>query len=317
MIESRIASLILCFFIVTSTDFASAMTVYMEDGSEIEAQSAWKEGDRVYLRINSDLSLDFPVSEVKMGKSGLAGEPRERSAKPDRVARASAPPRYRDAIDELMQVTGYRRDFHDIFGRAGRGEIEQILADSFSPQMAEKTLRRCLERRLVNRELATVLAWYKGPVGAKIAEADSIWDFNQWEKTLTYYGIDTAPGYRERMNLIGEIEKSTGLSEMETRLSKGLLQRMLNAVPPDFPNAYEIKERLKLELPTLEGSRKKMIQRWAYSYRELSMNELGAHLRFLRSPCGRKYITAIRESNEEIFRRVAMNIEKEFNKYVR
>jgi hypothetical protein len=317
MIGSKTSFSILCLLTLFFADAAMARTIYMQDGSEMEAQSAWKEGDTVYLRINSDLCLDFPASDVKLSKSGIAEDPGDKQAKPDNRPKAATQLRYRDTIDELLQVTGYRQDFSDIFGRAGRGEVEQILADSFSPQLAEKTLRKCLERKLGNHELSAVLTWYKSPVGAKVVEADSIWDFNRQEKTLTYVGIESAPGYKERMNLITQIEKCTGMSDAETRLTKTLLQRMLAAVPADFPDAYEVKESIKNEMPTTEGNRKKLIQRWAYSYREMSLNELGDYLRFLRSPTGKKYITAVREANEEIFRKVATNIENEFKKYVK
>jgi hypothetical protein len=63
-------------------------------------------------------------------------------------------------------------------------------------------------------------------------------------------------------------------------------------------------------------NRKKVIQKLAYGYRDLSLNELNDYLKFLRSATGKKYISAVWEATEEIFKKVGLNIEKEFRKYV-
>jgi hypothetical protein len=307
---------ILWLLIVSCADFAAAMTVYMIDASEIEAQSAWKDGERVYVRINPDLCLDFPASEVNARKSGLTDDTHVRTPLAERGAKKPAPARSAGIMDELVEVSGHRRDLNDVFGRASDGEFEQLLAETFSPALAEKAFRRCLERRLNQRELAVVLAWYKSPVGRKIVEAESIWDFNRKENTLTYAGLESAPGYKERMNLIGQIEKMAGASVVETRLSQNIIHKMINAIPPDHPEGTEIKHRLKNSIPTYESNRKENIEKWAFGYRDLSLAELRDYLNFLRSASGKKYMAAVREATEEIFNKVAVNIEKDFRKDV-
>jgi hypothetical protein len=310
----RKTSFILWLLIVSCADIAAAMTVYMNDESEIEAQSAWREGEKVFVRINPDLCLDFPDSEVNARKSGLANDPKVRMPLAEREAKKSAPARSGNIMDELVEVSGHRRDLADVFGRASDGEFEQLLAETFSPVLAEKALRRCLERRLNYRELAAVLAWYKSPVGVKIVEADSIWDFNRKEKTLTYAGLESAPGFKERINLIGQIEKVAGASAVETKLSQNIIHKMMNAIPADYPEAKEIKDRLKNTIPTFESKRRENIEKWAYGYRDLSLLELRDYLKFLRSATGTKYMAAVREATEEIFNKVAVNIEKDFRK---
>jgi hypothetical protein len=315
MTMHRLTVFILLLVLFSFTRISSAMTVYMKDGSEIEAQSAWKKGEKVYIRVSPDLRLEFPASEVNLGKSGIVTASLERKRRTVMVSEASAPASYSDVIDELIDVSGQRRDFKDIFGRGDWGLVEQLFADSCTPELAEKTLRRCLKRRLDNRELAWLLAWYKSPLGSKIVEADSVLDFNRREKTLTYAGIDNAPGYKERMNLIGQIEKSSGLAEIETRLTQNLMQKMISAIPPLHPEGYELRAKLRENTLTLEENRKKLVRNWAYSYRELSLKELNDYLKFLRTATGSKYMAALREATEDIFGKVSSNMENELRKY--
>jgi hypothetical protein len=295
---------------------ADAMTVYMMDESEIEAYSAWQVGERVYVRVNPDLCLDFPSSAVDVRKSGIS-VPRANSPMVDGQTRAASSAMSGDVLDELVMVAGHRRDINDLFGRNTHSEIDQLLSGTFSPALAEKSFKRCLARRLTNRELAAVLAWYKSPVGMKIVEADSVLDFNRTEKTLTYVTMESAPGYKERMYLIGQIEKMTGASEIEIKLTRSIIHNMIIAIPDDFQDAKEIKKRLQEEIPTLKSKRQENIDKWAYSYRGLTIVELRDYLKFLRSATGSKYVAAVREATEEIFRKVAMNIEKDFRKEVR
>jgi hypothetical protein len=317
MTNSKKISFILWLLIVSFADIAAAMTVYMNDESEIEAQSAWTDGERVYVRVDPELRLDFPASEVNVRKSGIANDSKERAPKVDREAKTPAPARSGDIIDELIEVTGHRREFDETFGRSGRGEIEQLFADTFTPALAEKSFKRSLARKLNNRDLAVVLAWYKSPVGRKIVEADSVWDFTLVEKASAYVAVDSAPGFKERMNLISQIEKISGASEIATRLTQNIMHKMIAAIPPDYPDAIEIKKKIKDEIPTLEMSRKKNIQNSAYIYRYLSLNELRDYLRFLRSATGKKYMAAVQAATAEIFKKVAVNIEKDFRQYVR
>jgi hypothetical protein len=289
----------------------------MNDESEIEAQSAWKDGEKVYVCINPELCLNFPASEVNIRKSGISNGPQERMATADQGARKSAPVRSGNIMDELIVAAGHRREFNDIFGRAGRGEIEQFFADTYSPELAEKTFKRCLEKRLNHRDQAMALAWYRSPVGRKVVEADSVWDFNIHENSYNYVKADSTPGFKERMNLTGQIVKYTGTSDIATRLTHNMLKKMMNDIPPDYPHAQELKKRIQDEIPSFETNRKISVHRMAYTYRYLSLSELRNYLQFLRSATGRKYTLAVQVATEEIYRKVAMNLEKDFRRYVR
>jgi hypothetical protein len=95
MTMHRLTVFILLLVLFSFTRISSAMTVYMKDGSEIEAQSAWKKGEKVYIRVSPDLRLEFPASEVNLGKSGIVTASLERKRRTVMVSEASAPASYR------------------------------------------------------------------------------------------------------------------------------------------------------------------------------------------------------------------------------
>lgn len=313
--RAYIVSLLL---VLACADLAAAQTVYMNDKSEIEAQSAWKDGETVYVVVNRDLCLDFPVTEVDIRKSQISTVTKPRMPQPakpvDQDTAEAVSTKSTDMVDELIQVAGHRRILNDTFGTNTHSYIDEILARSFSPELAERTLKKTLERRLNSRDLAAVLAWFKGRVGRKIVEADSVVDFNEEESRLTYVTTDSSPDIKERKNLIAQIEKLARASEAETKLTRGLMIKMMNAIPPDFPDSKEVKQRIKDELPRLETKRKENVARWAYSYRGISVSGLREYLKFLRSGPGKRYTDAVREADAKLFEKVAANMEKDFRK---
>lgn len=303
----------LLLLVLCCSDAGAAMTVYMEDASEIEAESAWRDAERVYVQVNPELILDFPLSEVDIRKSKIPDEQQVRTPAVLKRREESAPAASGDLLDELVEMAGIRRDFSDLFGGSGYTDIERIFTKTFSPELAEKTTKGHLKRKLSQRGLAEVVAWYKTPVGRKIVEADSILDFNRKVKTKTYVTTDSGPAFRQRMELVGQIDKATGTAEVEARMLKNMYQKMMDAIPPDYPEAKEIKERLKTIAPSIETIRQDTINGWAYSYRALSLNELRDYLKFLRSANGRKYMAAVLESTEEIMKKVSINMGKELH----
>jgi hypothetical protein len=303
--------------VLSCADFAAAMTVFLKDDSEIEAQSAWREGEKVFVRVNSELCLDFPAGEVNLGATKLSRPPRESLTVAGGNAAASRSAGSTGVLDELIRVAGHRREFNDTFGRNTHTAVDEIFSRSFTPALAEETFKRSLQHRLSQREMATVLAWYKTPAGRKIVEANSVFDFNRREKSLTYARTESVPGLKERLSLISQIEKAIGASEQETKLVKSILLKMEECIPADFPDAKDVKKRLRAEIPVQETKRKEQIEQWAYAYRYLSLQELRNYLEFLRSPTGRRYMDAVRVGNEELFRKVALNIEREFRKDVK
>ncbi|HJV65383.1 MAG TPA: DUF2059 domain-containing protein [Geomonas sp.] len=314
----RICSLVVLLLVLSFAHFAQAMTVYMMDDSEMEAQEAWKEGDNVYLRVDGDTVLTLPASEVNLAKSGVVIQPaRKTGAAPARRAALPEPRSEAEVVDQLIEVAGFRRDLNDLFGRIGRGETEELLAQTFSPAMAEQPFKRSLKRKLSHVELNSVLKWYKSPLGYKVVEAESVWVYNGKEKRLTYVRLESVPGHRERMNLAREIDRETGVSEVEAREMAVMLRKMMKSIPSDFPDAKEIKARIEKEIPKLKDTRKENVEKIAYAYRYFSLGELHEYLRFLRSPIGRKYMAAVREATEALFQKVAINMEKDFRQEVR
>lgn len=243
--------------------------------------------------------------------------PQETPPKTDMAATRPAHRGSSDIITELAVVAGHRRDLNDLFGRGGRSQLEQFLSEVYSPEVAEATFKRCLVQKLDHQELANVLAWYKSPLGRKIVDADSVVDFNRREHVLMYASNDAEQGFRERMHLVGQIEKSVGGAEFEIKLMKLMLHKMVNSIPPNFPDKERFRERVKDLIPALESKQKENTQKYAYTYRDLSLRELHSYLTFLHSSTGRKYISAVKEGTEELFKKVAINFEKDFHDQIK
>lgn len=297
-------------FLLSCANLTVAQTVYMNDGSELEAQAAWIKGEKVYVSMNADLSLDFPTADVDLSKSGI------RSHSPQSIPvtekrKTYAAPKSHDALDELLRVAGHRRAMDDLFGRNDHTRISEVYARAFTPALAEKAIRDALRRTLNPREIAEVTSWFKSRVGRKFVEADSIWDFNQRENELTYVGNKGVPDLKERLKVAGEIDRIYGSSEDATRITKQIITTIINAIPNDFPEANEIRKRMREEIPTRETQRDDAVAALSYSYRFLSLSEHRQYMNFLRSTPGKKYVSAVREATVVITQKVARNLEKE------
>jgi len=317
--------MLLSFFVLVlfCSTASAAVTVYMMDASEIEAQSAWIEKETVFIQVNPDLRLTFPAAEVDLRKSNLEqatkktttpeGKPGNKpdakpGTKPDPVTARKGGTQA--LLDELGEVVGFRRDLEDLFRTHLTDDMDRIIDKNFNPAVAERTVKRHLGRKLSTRELQEVLAWFKSRLGKRVLELDSVWDFNRKEKMNTYVGRDTAPGFKERQELVSQIEKTTGTAAVQMRMVEYMYRRLLHAIPPNLPEGKVIKERIQTLLPTLDTLRKQTVTGWLYVYRDLSTGELRDYLRFVRSTSGRKYFTSTNEALEEVFREMAINLEK-------
>jgi hypothetical protein len=280
--------------------------VYLMDSSEIEVESAWIEGDTVKARVNENLCLSFPLAEVDLRKTGLQ---RQADASPPKRVR---PPAETDLVDRLINVIGFRRDFDDMLRPGRDDDMDRLVNDKFNPEVAEKTVKKHLRKLLGQHDLEEVLAWYTSPTGKKLLEAESVWDFNRREKKTTYVSRENVPGYRERMEVSRQIVKTTGIAELETRMMTHLYRRILGTIPKNYPDGEEIKAKISKDMPELETVRQEKINGMAYSYRLLSIGELRSYHDFLRTSSGRKYVKALNDANEEIFRQLAINVERSF-----
>ncbi len=64
----RNLALILCVWLMTA-GICLGKQVYLRDGSIVDCQSFWKQGDKVMVKINRDVIVDFQKSEVNMKRT--------------------------------------------------------------------------------------------------------------------------------------------------------------------------------------------------------------------------------------------------------
>lgn len=64
-------SLVLLLFICST---ASGMTVYMKNNEQIDAESAWRQGNTIHVRVNRDTLLDFSIDDVDVKKTNISSK---------------------------------------------------------------------------------------------------------------------------------------------------------------------------------------------------------------------------------------------------
>lgn len=308
----KVFSSVSLLLILFCADACATVTVYMKDGTEVEAQVAWFMGESVYVQLQPEVRLEFSRDEVDLAKSKLPEGRRVSVAEAKRAAQKAAPRGYSELLDELVVMSGIERDLKDFFGRSELGDVNRIFSEAVSVEGAEKTMKKHFQRKLSQSCVEEVLRWYESPVGKKIVEADSVVVFNRKVEVKNFISMDKRPDFKERMGLVGQIEKTIGAAAREERILKYMVDRMIKAIPADYPDADRIKELIRSDLDEPEGFRQHFVENWAYTYRSLTLDELRAYLQFLRSANGKKYSNAMLDANEEIFKKVAGKIVQYF-----
>jgi len=69
VIQKRIISCLLGALLALTVTCTEARTVYLKSGEEIDAESAWRQGGKVFVKVNRDALVDFPASEVNLDKT--------------------------------------------------------------------------------------------------------------------------------------------------------------------------------------------------------------------------------------------------------
>jgi hypothetical protein len=118
----------------------------------------------------------------------------------------------------------------------------------------------------------------------------------------------------ERMKLLKEIESSTGLTELQMRLTERMLRRLAKATPVEVPHRAEFLEKMYSDMPSHEELRKQNLGDSAYDLRTLSLEELRAYQQFLASSPGQKYTAATLDAAAEIMGKVMDKLGVELGK---
>lgn len=288
------------------------VSVFMKNGEIIEAQEAWGEADTIFIQVNPEVLLDFPAVEVDLKKTKI------RKLKP---AKATL-----ELVDQVMEISGTRQQieaFGSHFGgNAGNRSTESpdimdgIFRESFNPSDAWNIIHQHLAQKLDQRTLSDVLGWYKKPIGVKIAQIDSENDPDRQQKIDAFLSNEATLIPKARLRLVAEIEKAIGLSEFEVRVTERSVRAMMEAIPADFPDKEKLRRQmagsLKEQKNSLEKVRQKNVGRTVYSCRDLSTEELGEYLEFLRSASGSKYTKASIEGVGKMFDKFMDQVKKRF-----
>lgn len=299
MNTTRITTLAVFASLLACTTAFAKVSVYLKDGSELEAQRAWTEGDKVQVLVNRDTLVDLDANEVDLQKSKIQVKVQKK------------------LVDEVIEVGGTRKQLEKMLKSSGSDdEFDKVLQESYSVAQAERVVRTHFSRKLDEKTLAKVLEWLKSPTGRKIIDAESTPDPERVQKKKTFLDREAASDMAERIKLLQEIESSTGISELQIHLAERMFRRLAKATPENVPRRAEILEKVYSGMPSREEIRKQNLENSAYTLRDLSLEELREYQHFLTSAAGKKYNAATLDAAAEIIGKVMDKLGVELGKKV-
>lgn len=287
---------------------ASAMTVYMKNGDEIDAASAWQKDGKVFVKVNRDVLLDFPSAEVSLDMTFAANN------RPLKVRTKAGQARTGDKdfqrlVMKSLEMSGFNKQIdaipEQIKSQAVNApasldpqiqeSVMQIMLDSFNPDAVKRTAQAYFRKHADSRTLENIISWLESPLGRKITEAEMSKVGEGPEGLQRYLAeIENNPPSASRMALMTSLEKETKATELTVKMITDMIKgfvRVSATTPAEKARLLkETDKEIKKMLPAMKnGLRQQMIASLLYTYSELSDEEMGRYLRFTKTESGKKF----------------------------
>jgi hypothetical protein len=198
-------------------------------------------------------------------------------------------------------------------------ELSAILAQAlsgFDGQKAKKKIISYYRSHLSSETLKAVLSWTKSPLGLKIREVEAARAINSPEiaqQQLSRYDVEALPA--QRRTLVRELDKSGQATEMTLQLVTDAITGAMGAIPAKTPEEKkarkEIEKQAALKKNEMVPELRKMVQAsLAYTYQDLSDNELMEYIAFLHTEPARKFTRATMGAMSEMTKTMSATIIK-------
>ena len=171
--------------------------------------------------------------------------------------------------------------------RLARGPVpDEVLAalteaakESFDPRTLREDVMLTLARGMTVADMSEALAWLETPLGRRVTRAEERSAATLTPQALQAFaeGPEKKPLGERRARLISELVAATKGVEHAANLTEGVA-RLRSSLPPEV-----LREQIAASVPTV----------YAYVYREVAHSDLGAYVRFSRSPLGVRYTDAV------------------------
>lgn len=203
------------------------------------------------------------------------------------------------AVDELLELAGLRAQLEALaegvraqlrvmpagLDAPDRAEVDRIVARHFDAGMLRARIRLELARHADPAKLAAALAWYRSPLGRRIARA---------EVAAISAGRGEVPWPSDaRLALLERLDERGGASETALDVAMALARSLARAAEAFRPahlrlTSDQLEERIALaRIQALAPIRIACLQNMLFAYRGLGDAEIAEYVRFVESPAGR------------------------------
>lgn len=325
--KKMVCVVVLVLLGVVSTAFGAA-TVFLKDGTKLTGNSAWVEGNSVYLSKGADtyeLSAEEVLMEetLKFNRIGMYADTAIVDPKQPQVVRGASD----DLIDQIMSGSSLDRQIDQLMEQFSAGalssaatpEVGEMLSQAlagFDGTKAKARIRAYYRSHLDNKTLEAILAWTKTPLGKKVREVEASLAVRSPEQAQQIMNTNDEEALApQRRALIRDLDKAGRATEMAMQMVSDAMSGAMAAIPAK--TAEEKKARKEIEKQAAQKKeemmpelRRMVLASLAYTYSDLSDKELGEYIIFLKSEPARKFTKATMGAVSDLTRSMSASMIK-------
>jgi tetratricopeptide (TPR) repeat protein len=178
-------------------------------------------------------------------------------------------------------------------GSADKTAIAESVAQAVTDERVMRLFAASVRHDFDRDRMIQVLAWWRGPVGSRIRQLEIDGIAASREIVTQYAATAEALAAMRRMDAAQQASESQ-LDVMDG-MSRGVLRVLNRFIPPDKrPTGTDIERDRQAARPAVEAS---TAQRFAYTYRTATSEDIAEYHRFLASDAGRWFILVFRQAS--------------------
>lgn len=180
--------------------------------------------------------------------------------------------------------------------------IGYVVSSSYRAEDIERKLVASLDESLTSKQLEEVYAWYQTPVAQKISRAEIAASApSAWSEVRNRAGeLNEAYKGTARERLFDRFDRASRATEttVDTTIAVQLgLATAMAALSSDSVHYERLRQRLENQRGMLQGMvGQQVYDSYLYTYRDISVQELGLYLDFLESESGKRFTEVVTES---------------------
>ena len=175
--------------------------------------------------------------------------------------------------------------------------LRKSIGTVFVPETIKRTMLEELRGKLSSEDVRAVLIWLDSPLGTKITKLEKTASTPDAIKKLPRFikKLRKEPPAQDRFRAIGRMDSAVKATETSVELAMvtqlATIVAIVSTVPEErraqFPDLRAAVEKSR---PQIEGLVKaRVLVRFLYAYRSLSVSELDKYVKFAESDVGRRY----------------------------